>query len=51
MGKNPAVYSKSALELVVVRLRKRMQSVGFEAVIITAVRNKGYVLLANIDLV
>jgi DNA-binding response OmpR family regulator len=51
MGKNPAVYSKSALELVVVRLRKRMQSVGFEAVTITAVRNKGYVLLANIDLV
>jgi DNA-binding response OmpR family regulator len=51
MGKNPDVYSKSALELVVVRLRKRMQSVGFEATIITAVRNKGYVLLTSIDLI
>lgn len=50
MGKNTDVYSKSALELVVVRLRKRMQSVGFESNVITAVRNKGYMLLVDIDL-
>ena len=41
MGKNTEVYSKAALELVVVRLRKRMQSVGIESGAITAVRNKG----------
>lgn len=50
MGKNADVYSKAALELVVVRLRKRMQGVGFESGAITAVRNRGYMLLAAIDL-
>ncbi len=50
MGKNVDVYTKSALELVVVRLRKRMTGVGFETAVITAVRNKGYRLLAGIDL-
>lgn len=50
MGKNTDVYSKSALELVVVRLRKRMQSAGFESNMITAVRNKGYMLLEEVDL-
>ncbi|HEY7804345.1 MAG TPA: response regulator transcription factor [Orrella sp.] len=49
MGKNTQAYSKSALELVVLRLRKRMQSVGFEANVITAVRNKGYMLLGEVD--
>jgi DNA-binding response OmpR family regulator len=51
MGKNPDVYAKSALELIVVRLRKRMRSVGYEAGVITAVRNKGYKLLTDIDLI
>lgn len=51
MGKNPDVYAKSALELVVVRLRKRMQSVGFKPNAITAVRNKGYRLLVGMSLV
>ncbi len=50
MGKNTDVYSKSALELVVVRLRKRMQGVGFDPTAITAVRSKGYMLLVPIDL-
>jgi len=50
MGKNPDVYAKSALELVMVRLRKRMQSVGFESNAITAVRSKGYRLLVAIRL-
>jgi DNA-binding response OmpR family regulator len=49
MGKNTEAYSKSALELVVLRLRKRMQSVGFESNVITAVRNKGYMLLGEVD--
>ena len=51
MGKNPAVYAKAALELVVFRLRKRMQSVGYEANAIRAVRNKGYMLLVPLTLV
>lgn len=50
MGKNTDVYAKSALELVVVRLRKRMQSVGFDSNMITAVRSKGYMLLVEVDL-
>lgn len=50
MGKNTDVYSKSALELVIVRLRKRLQTVGFEPNVVTAVRNKGYILLAEFDL-
>jgi len=50
MGKNSTEYTKSALELVVVRLRKRMQSVGFEQSVITAVRNKGYRLLVDVTL-
>jgi len=50
MGKNTTEYTKAALELVVVRLRKRMQSVGFEQNVITAVRNKGYRLLVNVSL-
>lgn len=50
IGKNPDVYSKAALEVVVVRLRKRMQGVGFEPNTITAVRNKGYRLLVAISL-
>lgn len=50
MGKNATEYTKSALELVVVRLRKRMQSVGFEQSVITAVRNKGYRLLVEVTL-
>jgi len=51
MGKKADVYSKSALELVVVRLRKRLQSVGFESTVIRAVRNRGYLLLEQLDLV
>lgn len=50
MGKNASVYTKAALELVVVRLRKRMQSAGFEQNVITAVRNKSYRLLVDISL-
>jgi two-component system OmpR family response regulator len=50
MGKNVDVYTKSALELVVVRLRKRMQSIGFESTSLRAVRNRGYMLLAPIEL-
>jgi len=49
MGKNTQAYSKSALELVVLRLRKRMQSVGFDANVITAIRNKGYMLLGEVE--
>ena len=52
--KVPKIYwanlNFAALELVVNCLRKRMQSVGFEFNEITAVLNKGYILLAKVGL-
>jgi len=36
---------------VVLRLRKRMQSVGFDANVITAIRNKGYMLLGEVEVI
>lgn len=47
IGKSPKTYSKSALELVVVRLRKRLSEVGLDGHVIVSVRNEGYQLTGD----
>lgn len=50
MGKSPDNYSKSALELIVVRLRKRLVTVGLNGQTIMAVRNEGYQLTGSFEI-
>jgi len=42
MGKNPNVYAKAALEVVIVRLRKRIRDAGADESAIRSIRNWGY---------
>lgn len=49
INKDPESYSKAALELVIVRLRKRLSSIGLPGSCIRAIRGWGYQLLVPLQ--